>query len=69
MSCKFMTYDKKKGEYCFNAFCDERRFMQKVDCPFYKQGNENEAKDNILREMKGETLENQLRILFIRSVR
>lgn len=63
-----MTYDKKKGEYCFNAF-GYPRFMRKVDCPFYTQGNENEAKDKILREMKGETLENQLRILFTRSVR
>lgn len=69
MSCKFMTYDKKRGEYCFNFFCDNRRFMQKVNCPFYTQGNENEARNEILREMKGETLENQLRIGFTRSVR
>ena len=63
-----MTYTKKLGEHCYNAF-GYPRFMRKVDCPFYTQGNENEAKNEILREMKGETLENQLRIMFTRSAR
>lgn len=64
-----MSYDKKRGEYCFNFFCDERRFMQKVDCPFYTQGNENEARNEILREMEGETFKNQFGIYLTRSAR
>jgi len=61
-----MTYTKKLGEHCYNAF-GYTRFMQKVDCPFYKQGMENEAKEEIEKKTKGANLEDTLKIHFYSS--